>query len=311
MKEKIITIKIQTMNHKEINRYPIVDNLRGLGITPAKEHSYYGMYHSPFREDRTASFKIDYENNRWRDFGTGENGSLIDLVMKIENCTNGRAMQLLEQHIAGNHSFSFQRESIPTHKTEKEPSIRIDEVKPITHHALLQYLNERSISPALANLYCKEVHYSTNSKPYFAIGFQNDSGGWVLRNKSFKACSTMYIKTYFNTESSKDTCLVFEGFMSYLTMKGEKELKYDAVVLNSTVNLAKVINQLSEYKSVQAFLDNDEGGRRAVHDLRSTCKEVIDQSTHYTKFNDLNDFLCFRSAPKQAVKMKPKRGIRP
>lgn len=300
------------MNHKEINRYPIADYLRDLGITPAKEHSSYGMYHSPFREDRTASFKVDYENNRWRDFGTGESGSLIDLVMKVENCTNGRAMQLLEQHIGGNNSFSFQRENIPTHKTEKEPAIRINEVKPITHPALIQYLNERSISPALANLYCKEVHYSANSKPYFSIGFQNNSGSWAIRSEFFKGCSAMDVKTFFH-KNEKDTCLVFEGFMdflSYLTMKGEKEPKYDAVVLNSTINLPKVINQLSEYKSVQAFLDNDEGGRRAVHDLRSTCKEVVDQSIHYKNCNDLNDFLCSRSAPKQAAKMKPKRGLR-
>jgi len=301
------------MNHKEINRYPIADYLRSLGITPAKEHSYYAMYHSPFREDRTASFKVDYEANRWRDFGTDENGSLIDLVMKIENCTNGRAMQLLEQHIAGNHSFSFQRENIPIRRTEKEPAIQINEVKPITHPALIQYLNERSISPALAGKYCQEVHYSINNRPYFAIGFLNNSGGWAFRNKGYKGCSAMDIKTYFNTESSKDACLVFEGFMdflSYLIMKGEKEPKHDAIVLNSTVNLPKVINQLSKYKSVQVFLDNDEGGRRAVNYLRSICKEVIDQSTHYTKFNDLNDFLCSRSAPKQAVKMKPKRGFR-
>ena len=300
------------MNHKDINRYPIADYLRGLGITPAKEHGYYGMYHSPFREDRTASFKVDYENNRWRDFGTGENGSLIDLVMKMENCTNGRAMQLLEQHIGGNPSFSFQREYIPTHRTAKEPVIQINEVKPITYPALIQYLNERSISPALAGKYCQEVHYSINDRPYFAIGFQNNSGGWAFRNKGYKGCSAMDIKTFFH-KNEKDTCLVFEGFMdflSFLTMKGENKPKHDTVVLNSTVNLPKVINQLSEYKSIQAFLDNDEGGRRAVHDLRSTCKEVIDQSTHYTKFNDLNDFLCSRSAPKQAVKMKPKRGFR-
>jgi len=301
------------MNSKDINKYSIRDYLRGLGITPAKEHSYYGMYHSPFREDKTPSFKVDYNDNRWRDFGTGESGSLIDLVMKVENCTNGRAMQLLERHIGGSHYFSFQKESISTHRKETEPAIRIKEIKPITHPALIQYLKERRISPDLANRYCKEIGYSINDRDYFAIGFQNDSGGWVLRNKSFKACTSMDVKTYFNSECSKNTCLVFEGFadfLSYLTMKGEKEPKHDVVILNSTVNLPKVINELSAYKSVQAFLDNDEGGKRAVQDLRSACKEVIDQSAHYANHKDLNEYLCNRSVPKQAVKKNPGRGLK-
>ena len=300
------------MDSKDINRFPIREYLAGLNIHLVKERGYYGMYHSPFREDRTASFKVDYENNRWRDFGTGENGSLIDLVMKIENCTNGHAMQLLEQYIEGKYSFSFQRESISTHRKETEPAIQINDVRKITHPALLQFLQERSIVPDLANLYCKEVHYSIYGKPYFAIGFQNNSGGWALRNKGFKGCSSMDVKTFFQNEK-KDTCLVCEGFadfLSYLTMKGEKEPKHDAVVLNSTVNLPKVINQLSEYKSVQAFLDNDEGGKRAVQDLRSACKEVIDQSAHYTNHKDLNEYLCNRPAPKQAMKKKPNRGLR-
>jgi DNA primase (bacterial type) len=301
------------MDSKEINRYPIVDYLRGLGITPDKEYAYYGMYHSPFREDKTPSFKVDYDKNLWIDFGTGENGSIIDLVMKMENCTNGRAMQLLEQHIPGNHSFSFQRESVPTYRKEAEPAIQINDVRDISHPALIQYLNERNIYPDLANQYCREVYYSIKNRDYFAIGFQNDSRGWVLRNKSFKACTSMDVKTYSNSEPSKDTCLVFEGFadfLSYLTMKGEKEPKHDVVVLNSIVNLSKVINELSAYKSVQAFFDNDEGGKRAVLSLRSVCKEVVDQSVHYANHKDLNDYLCSRFMPKQAVKKTPGRGLK-
>ena len=62
------------MNYKEINSYPIEDYLKELGITPAKEHAYYGMYHSPFREDKTPSFKVDYDKKpmdrlrNWREW---------------------------------------------------------------------------------------------------------------------------------------------------------------------------------------------------------------------------------------------------
>jgi len=301
------------MDSKDINRYPIREYLAGLNIYPAKDRGYYGMYHSPFREDTNASMKVDYNQNLWFDYGTAEGGTLIDLVMRIENCTNGRAMQLLEQQLSGTSSFSFHRNNISTDRREKESAIQINDVRPISHPALLQYLKERKLSPELANRYCKEVHYSINDKPYFAIGFQNNSGGWVLRNNLFKGCTSMDVKTYFNTEHNKEACLVFEGFadfLSYLTMKGEKSPKYDAVVLNSVVNLPKIKNELSAYQSVQTFLDNDEGGKRAVQNLRSICEEVIDQSIHYVAHKDLNDYLSSRSVPKQAIKKKPGRGLK-
>jgi len=301
------------MEAKNINMYPIREYLAGLDVYPVKDRGYYGMYHSPFREDNNASMKVDFNKNLWIDYGSNEGGTLIDLVMRIENCTNGEAMRKLEQYLSGIPSFSFHENNTASDKKEKESTIQINDVQEITHSALIQYLKERNIDPGLANSYCREVHYSVNGRDYFAIGFQNNSGGWVLRNKSFKACTSMDVKTYFNSESGKDACLVFEGFMdflSYLTMKRENEPKHDAIVLNSTVNLSKVINELSAYKSIQAFLDNDEAGRRAIQNLHSVCKKVIDQSMHYTNHKDLNDYLCNRSAPKQVVKRKPGRGLK-
>jgi hypothetical protein len=297
------------MDSKDINRFPIREYLAELNIYPAKEHSYYGMYHSPFREDNNASIK----KNLWFDYGTGEGGTLIDLVMRIENCSNGAAIQKLEQQLSGLHSFSFHRDNSPTNRKEKEQAIQVNEVRAISHLALLQYLKERNISLELANQYCKEIHYTVNDKPYFAVGFQSNNRGWALRNGMFKGCTSMDVKTFFDANNGKTTCLVFEGFtdfLSYLVLKKENTPKYDTVVLNSVVNLAKVKNELSGYRSVQAFLDNDEGGKRTVQNLRSVCKEVIDQSVHYANHKDLNDYLCSRSMPKQVVKRKPGRGLK-
>jgi len=67
---------------------------------------------------------------------------------------------------------------------------------------------------------------------------------------------------------------------------------------------------LSEYRTITAFLDNDDGGKRAIQDLRSFHKEVQDQSVHYANHKDLNDYLCNRFAPKQAIKKTPNKGRR-
>ena len=57
------------MNTKEINRIPIKNYLAELNILPAKDRGYYGLYHSPFREDYNASMKVDFEKNLWIDYG--------------------------------------------------------------------------------------------------------------------------------------------------------------------------------------------------------------------------------------------------
>ena len=302
------------MTLHEIKQISIKEYLQNAGISPVRNNNHYGMYHSPFREDNNASMKVDYNQNLWIDYGTGEGGSIIDLVAKVENCSINEAIKKLE-----NNSFSFHRNNdfdIANYTTKQEQSIQIMAVKKLSNPALLDYMNKRCVNIEIAKHHCKEIHYSVYGKPYFAIGFQNNSGGWVLRSEPFKGCTSMDVKTFFNAENKSDTkesCFVFEGFMdflSYLTMKKEKEPKQDTVVLNSTVNLPKVKSMLSAYQKIYAFLDNDEGGKLAVKNLRSFCKEVHDQSAHYTNYNDLNDYLCSRSVPKQTVKKKPNRRLK-
>jgi DNA primase len=267
------------------------------------------MYHSPFREDHDASMKVDYNKNLWIDYGSNEGGTLIDLVMRIENCTNGQAMQKLEQHLSGIPSLSFQGNNAPNRR-ESETSIQITGIAPINSPALIDYLRERKINIDTAKLHCRGINYKVNDKPYFAIGFPNDAGGYELRSKYFKGCTSKAITSHTSKQS---TCQLFEGFMDYLsflTIKNWQRSPVDAIVLNSLANLPKIKDTLAGYKSVALFLDNDEAGKQAVQNLRSVCKEVIDQSVHYAKHKDLNEYLCNRSVPKQAMKKKPGRGLK-
>ena len=176
---------------------------------------------------------------------------------------------------------------------------------------------EKRMGEALHKQYCSEVHYEINNKPYYAIGFRNDTGGWALRNEYFKGCILSMGATFLNTENKsealKETCLLFEGFtdfLSYLILKKSKTPEHDTIILNSISNLSKVKDKLSEYKTISAFLDNDEGGKRAIQNLLLFHKGVQDQSVHYANHKDLNDYLCSRFAPKQVIKKTPSRGRR-
>ena len=59
------------------NRISIRDFLARRGIQPKYERSGYGMYLSPLREERTPSFKVNYQKDLWYDFGIGEGGTLL------------------------------------------------------------------------------------------------------------------------------------------------------------------------------------------------------------------------------------------
>lgn len=310
------------MTLHEIKQISIRQYLADLGIYPAKDSSRYGMYHSPFREDHNASMKVDYPKNLWIDYGANEGGSLIDLVIRMENCSLHEAITTLERKYSradvGTYestnkptsNFSFYRKNADSDLKSPVSSITLRNVQSISNSALIEYLNKRRISIDIARIHCSEVHYSVNDKPYYAVGFLNDKGGYELRSKYFKGCTSKDITSEIR---NKNHCLLFEGFMDYLsflTMKNIQNLPIDVIVLNSLTNLPKVKNTLESYKSISTFLDNDLAGKRAVQELESIYKDVIDQSFLYSKHKDLNEYLCHKQQI-QYQDLKKRSGLKP
>lgn len=273
------------------------------GIDPIQERGGYGMYRSPLRDEQTPSFKVDYNQNLWYDFGMGEGGSVIDLVMRLERCDFREAVDKLEN----NNSFSFHREEA----AQLVPStMQITSIKPLQDARLVDYLqNKRCIDINIAREYCREVHYTTNGKPFFAIGFQSDGGGWELRNEYFKG--SISPKGITTIRSGSPTCMLFEGFMdilSYLTLKKVEHPAVDVVVLNSVNNLNHATGYLSLHQTIHCFLDNDEAGRRAMAAVEKLGRETIDQSPFYRNHKDLNEYVVVHKLKSvQELKEEPKR----
>ena len=284
------------MTLNDIKKISIKGYLAQRGITPKIEKSGYGMYLSPLRKERTASFKVDWQTNLWHDFGTVEGGSIIDLVARMENCSVGEAIRRLENDTAIDSTPSYiDREQSNRLSGDRPDKSRIEivSVEELSHPALVGYLRERGIDLTAARKYCDEVQYQIGDKGYFAIGFKNDAGGWELRNRNFKGSSTpKNITTIWN---GSNTVMVFEGFidfLSYLSLKGNPSPTIDTAVLNSVANLAKAIPFLQSPRTIHAFLDNDEAGRKSLDILRDKLpsSEVVDQSRFYRYHKDLNDY---------------------
>ena len=213
-------------------------------------------------------------------------------------------MRQLERHIDGPSVFSFIGKNPAP---QRPPSIIIDRVRPLENPALLDYLMERGIDLDTARLHCSEVHYYVVDKSYFAVGFRNDARGWELRNRYFKGCSS---KAPTTRHCDYTTCLVFEGFMDYLsflTFKHNPNPPHDTVVLNSVTNLAKAIPFIASHERVYAYLDNDEAGRKATAELKAACRNLSDQSIHYRLHNDLNDYLRSRCPLKKHRQLRSRK----
>ena len=297
------------------NRISIRDFLAQRGTQPKYERNGYGMYLSPLRDERTPSFKVNYVQNLWYDFGLGGGGTLLTLVMRLERCDSREAVRRLqngekrnaysaslspgiyERPVAGGASSAVRPAAVP--------ALRILSDAPLRHPALVGYLSSRGIVPSVAAAFCREVRYEVQGRAFFAVGFRNDAGGWELRSERFKGSSSP--KHITTLDNCSDTVIAFEGFMdflAYLSLKHPERLRIDATVLNSVVNLPKAVPFLSRHSVIHTFFDNDEAGHKAAADLLRLCprNEVIDQRHFYREHKDVNDYLIVRT---KALVQKP------
>ena len=284
---------------KEIKSIPLATFLSKLGHEPASRKGTRLWYKSPLRQEHTPSFKVETTLNCWYDFGLGRGGNIIDLAAEIYKSTD---LHYLKCCIANSCPVA----SVPTvalsfAQRHSAPSMESFEVVPLEHRALVAYLQERGIPAHIAKAKCKEAHYSVKGKSYFAVALGNVSGGYELRNKYFKGCRGRKDISYlpWSRDGPSTVCAVFEGFIDFLSALTLGIItKNDVMVLNSVVNVNKAIPFLNDYSVVNCYLDNDNAGRTALTELTAIYgTTVIDRSSLYSGFNDLNEYLIKQNSP--------------
>ena len=68
---------MRTFNCGEARQIPIIQYLAKCGYQPQYIRGNNLWYLSPFRQEKTASFKVNANLNAWMDFGEGIGGNLI------------------------------------------------------------------------------------------------------------------------------------------------------------------------------------------------------------------------------------------
>ena len=284
-----------------IKRYSIVEYLERKDIRPVRKTPTYAVYRSPLREEMRPSFKVDREKNLWIDYAEGRGGSIIDLCMRLEDCTLSEAICRLGQNAPGNTTQS-------SSSSKRETSISPNQIENVTASGtrrliclsdtlpphLQEYLKkERCIDLEKATPFLKCISYEVRGRRYEAIGFANSSGGYELRdNKIFKGTIAPKDITPIFEDRAQPVCL-FEGFMDFLSFLSMKEkVTNQCLVMNSVSNVARSIHYLNKRNitSVRAFLDNDDTGRKAVQEFVNAGFKVEDMAVYYKDFKDLNEY---------------------
>ena len=302
------------MNINAIKQIKLQDFLAAIGCKPVKQYGVNLMYLSPLRAEKHASFKVNTELNKWYDFGIGRGGNIIALAELFYNSSD---VSYLIHQIERNAPSSVSG-SLPTVKPiTPQNSFEHLQVLPITHPALIKYLEERCIDVETARTVCKELHFDTRGKHYFGIGFPNITGGYEIRNPFFKGCIAPKDISHFYAEEPKKVCFLFEGFMdflSFMTLRRKENdglKRQDYLVLNSVSNIQKALEPLSHYENVQCFLDTDEAGRNAYLQLsKELGKPITDASTLYNGYKDLNEYLCAESKHSERAEIKKSKGLK-
>ena len=300
------------MQIEQAKQIPLDRVLEKFGYTPdeTRLNGNELWYKSPFRDEKTPSFKIDVRKNLWYDFGEATGGTVIDLVMKLNKTDAKGALGFLDG-IFGKQKFTIKPKDHATndlfeHK-RSEPSREIFVLKEVKNfsashsgNALWRYITqERCIDTVLTRQFLKEIHFSNaqTGKRYFAAGIENTEGGYEIRNPFFKGTVPEATKSisFVKTAEQNNKIVCFEGmldFLSYGSLFGIKPSK-DYLILNSVTYAKKAVEAIKKgnYEHVQTFFDNDLAGDKATAFFKSEFPSAEAQNSFYVANEDLNAFL--------------------
>lgn len=289
----------------EAKQIDLVDYLASLGHQPQKVRNQDYWYLSPVRDEKTPSFKVNRQLNVWYDHGTGKGGNLVDFGTLYFNCNVADLLQRLSQNrsapafsfhpptsLASQHpapaSFAGEKKDTPDSK------IVILDTRPLKEQSLLDYLQKRCIPVEIASRFCKELDFLLYGKKHTVIGFQNNAGGYELRNENFKGSSAPKEITFVDNHTEQ--VAVFEGFFNFLSFctinRNQQAPLTNCLVLNSLSFFEKSRSLMEQYKHVHLILDRDTAGinhtRKA---LQWDGNKYLDRSDFYHGRKDLNDWL--------------------
>lgn len=283
------------MNAKQAKELALVDFIQRLGHEPTSHRGSDVWFKSPLHPDeRTPSFKVDAVRNVWYDFGRGEGGTIIDFVERYFSAQDVSSALAIITDVTGGVTTFPKRTLTPKDAPPRERPI-IESVEAITHPSLEAYLEGRAIPVDLARLYLKEIAYLVEGRRCRALGFENQAGGFEVRNPGFKGTVGTKDITLLRAPGRRDVA-IFEGAIDFLSTLVHYQLeapRSNVLVLNSVSFVERAIAELhaGQAERIYAYLDHDHAGEDALARLSAEAWQVQDASSFYRDHKDANEYL--------------------
>lgn len=249
-------------------------------------------FYFAFPGQKTGSISVNTKKNVFFDHHTGKGGDVIKACEVVENKTFKEVLNELSKGVDKSAVNIYNQKSIDIEDENKQKTTITAVFDEIKHPALIKYAQKRGITTQSISL--KEIHYERDGKNYFALGWKNNSGGYDLRNENFKGKLGINDITVLTNGNVKNH-IVFEGFSDYLAWrKNTKSTDYKAIIMNSTSNIGKCIEELKKDKieNILLLLDKDISGDKATEIIKQNfiSSNIVDKRDIYLpKAKDLNE----------------------
>jgi hypothetical protein len=281
---------MEQFSFERLNQIDLVDFLASIGIQPKKIKSWHYFYCLPLpgHPDHGATFIVNRRLNRWRETTTRQAGGLIDLAVRVYDCTIGEltailcaALPLVQQcGLVGNpHSVDL---------------VTIEQTHPIRSTDLERYLWEFRIPLHVARLYCLEGWYYRETNLYHALAFRNDSGGFELFDRAHHYRVQPFGPTHIRGNSQ--AIAVFRhvlDLLTYVTLFAGPITKLpDFFILNARVDFEDAQGIMSPYRDKHLFLPNDAAGITFSNHAVGFFRNCQDHRFLYSGYPTLNDWIC-------------------
>lgn len=268
------------MNCAQFKMIPCEELLISIGHQPQKQNEREVWFLNPFGKESESSFKVNRIKNIWYLYSEGIGGNNIDFMKKYFSYSVSEILNW-----ATNKKFSkYHPPEIITYSNYK-----INSIKPIENKNLKKYLFGRGLSDRTYQ-YVKEINFTVDSKTLYALGQQNISGGWELRNAFYKGSIFKKDITIINNDSKK--VFVVEGFIEALSLiELSRNFTDDILILNSVTLISTAVQHLQKYNEHILLLNNDKSGLKGTDSLLQFFPHAKNKSSKILPYIDLNDYL--------------------
>jgi len=289
--------------------------LNKLGIEYQKQKDKI-VFKAPYRTDTEPSCFIRKGANgewQWIDFGTGQQGSLIDLLIAcgyeykdavsyLRSLTPLATDEKGTPPSAATGSVTLRQSPFSSVANDlKEEKIAAVGVKASSVLTAKQFVEKTRGYTELPD-WLLYIEADKDGKQYTGIGTQDVKGSVHLRflgDASLKECC-LGTSSYTHIKQGNTACYIVEGIWDAVALWNYGVKADDIIILNGVENVKQALQQLQQYKTVIVATDMDLAGEKAAQVITQSLK--LNQKAWRLTMKSKDPDEAFRSGEKPILK---------